>query len=202
MRKLEVVTRYATVVLKMAIIVVSRATGRCDIAVTMSRFLNLIAELADTAEERGRPARTPATPLEHNIVRACLWSTWTRCLQLFLWKVLQHHLAFGHDESWNRLIALRGTTLLMNPSIHAILHGWANVRVPYVCSWAFEVLRTERCSLALDFRHFHQRYAELHGTKTARCLWESDESCSGCHPLGCDRFQDKRLVADEQSVHD
>jgi hypothetical protein len=200
--ELEVVTRHATVVLKMAIIIVSSAADRYNIAETMSRFLNVVAELMDTIEERGRLARTSATLLERNIVRAYLWSTWTRCLQLFFWRVMQYHLAFGHDESWNRLIALRGTTLLMHPSIRATLYGWANTRVPYMCSWAFEVLRTDRCSLALDFRHFHQRYAELYATKTARCLWESDNSCDGGHPLNCGRFQDKRLVADEQSVHD
>ncbi|KAF2822726.1 hypothetical protein CC86DRAFT_470014 [Ophiobolus disseminans] len=168
----------------------------------MSKFVDLVSELVDGIEERSKLTGASTTLLERDIVQAFLWSTWTRCLQLFFWFILRHHLAFGADITWNRLIALRGMTALMNPSIRATLYGWANVRVPYMCSWAFQVLKSDRCSLALDFRHFHQRYAELHGAKRARCLWKSSDACDGGHPLGCGRFQDKRLVAEEQSVHE
>ena len=200
--ELQVVTRFSTVIQRVALIVASSHEARFDIGVCLHNFLNFVSELVDEVEAQGKDTGVQAGELERGIVRAYLWAMWTRCLQLFFWFVLRYHLLFDHDEKWNRLLALRGMTLLMHPSIRATLYGWENERVPYMCSWAFEVLKTDRASLGLDFRQFHQRYSRLHGGKKARCLWESDSACDGGHPLGCGRFQDKRLVADEQSIHD
>lgn len=89
----------------------------------------------------------------------------------------------------------------MDPEIRATLDGWKNERAPYMCSWAFELLKSDRAAPSLDFRHFHKRFADLHSGRAQRSQWKSDHPCDGAHPLGCGRFQDKRMVAEEQSVH-
>ena len=71
-----------------------------------------------------------------------------------------------------------------------------------MCSRAFRLMRSSRTCMGLDFRRFHERFSTSHQDLPARCLFESDKPCDGVHPLSCGRFQDKRLVMDEQSQHD
>ncbi|KAL8993595.1 MAG: hypothetical protein Q9169_006232 [Polycauliona sp. 2 TL-2023] len=200
--KLQVVTTFSSVTLKMAMLFTTCADARYDVAVCAHRFLNLMAELMDMLTMKQEPSGDLTSRMSKEIVKIYLWSSWTRCLLLFFWHVLRYQLKVGNDKDWNLLLALRGTSLFMSPSIRATFYGWNNQRVPYMCSWAFELLKEDRAALGQDFRYFHQAYARLHKNKAPRCLFESDMACDGGHPLACGRFRDERLVAEEQSVHD
>jgi hypothetical protein len=204
--ELHVVSQCSTVVVKIALLVASSNVARFDTGAVLHRFLNLISELVDMIEpsRSADPSSYHPKPdqLVRDIVKSYLWSTWTRSLQLFFWYVLRTHLDQGHDESWNRLLALRGMGVLSHPLQSPKLYNASNMKIPYMCTWAFELLKVDRSSVGLDFRHFYQRYAELHGMKGGRCRWGSENPCDGSRPTDCGRFQDKRLVANEQSVHD
>ncbi|KAF8851041.1 hypothetical protein BDZ45DRAFT_679425 [Acephala macrosclerotiorum] len=197
-----VVSKISTVVARLALLVVTTTrTSRGNVAYTIKRFINLISELIDTDNEM-KMATDRKSIVENSILQAFFWVTWQRSLMLFFWYILRHELGWGYDKEWNEMLALRGCSLLMHPSIRATLHGDANQRHSYMCPWAFEVLRSSRASIGLDFRRFHERFSTLHQNQLARCQFQSDESCEGGHPMSCGRFQDTRLVKEEQSLHD
>jgi hypothetical protein len=200
-QELQTVTRFSTVTLRLALLVVSSPIGAYNVGSCIYRFLNVVSELLHIISSETRDPRSGDNPLQRDIVTVFLWATWTRCSILFFWFVLRNQIKLGYDDQWNQLLALRGTNMLVTPSIRATLCGWKDESSPYMCSWAFELLKVGRASLSLDFRHFHRRYADLHKGKPQRCLWDSNDACPGSHPLDCGRFQDRRLVADEQSVH-
>ncbi|KAK8052333.1 Ankyrin repeat-containing protein [Apiospora rasikravindrae] len=208
--ELKVVTRLNTVTLRVALLVATCRFGTYNVGIWIKRFLDFLAEILDhlvsasaspVAAARASDDNAESLLVAREIATAFVWTTWTRCQLLFLRFLLGNQLRSGYEEQWNQMLALRGTGMLMNPSIRATLYGWKNERVPYMCSWAFKLLRSQRAALMLDFRYFHTRYADLHGGRKARCLWDCEEACDGGHPLGCGRFQDRRLVAEEQSVH-
>lgn len=108
----------------------------------------------------------------------------------------------GYNREWDVVLSLRGCAQLHNLSVRATLYGYANQSHPCMCTWAFTLLRSSRVSLGLDFRCFHDRFSRLHKGQGARCQFESSDPCDGSHPLSCGRFRDKRLVREEQSLHD
>lgn len=198
--KLQVATRFSTVTLKLALLLVSCPKDAFNIASYIRRVLNLMSELLDISTTP-KEAWSLDHALRTNIVETYVWANWTRCSLLFFWYILGRKLEYGYDDEWEQLLALRGTRTFMDPKIRAMFYGWKNERVPYMCSWAFELLKSDRAGSLLDFRHFHKRFADLHSRRKQRCQWDSDDPCHGGHPLSCGRFLDKRLVADEQSVH-
>lgn len=200
-KQLQVVTKFSTATLRLAVLLVVSRDAEYNVASCIWSFLDLVTELLDIMCMPYKNTTDLEYPLKEDIVKIYLWATWTRCSLLFFWFVLATQLKYGYDQQWQQLLALRGTGILKEPAIRATLYGWKNERVPYMCSWAFKLLKSDRAALSLDFRHFHRRFAELHSKKQQRCLWESDDACDGGHPLRCGRFQDKRLVAGEQSVH-
>ncbi|KAI9786678.1 MAG: hypothetical protein M1839_006229 [Geoglossum umbratile] len=199
--ELRVVSTVSTTTLRLALLVASSGDDRYNVGSAMRRFADLVSELLDTNSERTVSADRYDI-IGTSIIKAFLWTVWQRSLMLFLWFILRSQLRFGYSKEWNEMLALRGSAEIMNPSIRATLFGWDNRRHSYMCAWAFELLRSSRTSMGLDFRRFHERFAALHMGQSARCQWDSDEPCDGGHPFSCGRFQDKRLVAAEQSLHD
>jgi hypothetical protein len=70
----------------------------------------------------------------------------------------------------------------------------------YMCTWAFELLRSEPLCVGMDFRLFHQRYSELFGGRSGRCSSSSVGSCDGKHPDHCQRYKGMKIK--DQSAHD
>ena len=70
---------------------------------------------------------------------------------------------------------------------------------PYLCSWAYELLRDERASVTTDLRHFNWCYRNLFGNLAARCK-DGQTQCEGRSPMNCQRF--KGAVVKNQSAHD
>lgn len=197
--RLKVVSCVASTVLKLALLVTNTGKGRYSLGIVIRSFVNFISELIDAGSDS-----SPASEydiLGNSIVDAFLWTTWQRSTMLLYWFVLRTHLAVGYNHEWDTLLALRGCSQLMNPSVRATLYGHANRNHEYMCSWAFQLLRSSRASMGLDFRRFHERFAGLHTGKGARCLFDFNNPCDGSHPLSCGRFLDKRLVRAEQSLH-
>ena len=75
----------------------------------------------------------------------------------------------------------------------------ADGKAQYMCSWAFELLRTEPVCLGMDFRTFHQRYLQLWRNATARCKKGSPVPCAGNSPNNCWRF--RGMMIKDQSAH-
>ena len=71
--------------------------------------------------------------------------------------------------------------------------------VDYMCNWAFELLRTSRSSLGLDFRRMFLRFNESFPERPGRCMPHSAETCRGDGPESCHRFTNAETKA--QSVH-
>ncbi|CAG8956649.1 hypothetical protein HYFRA_00011960 [Hymenoscyphus fraxineus] len=197
--QLQVVSRISTVTLKLALLVTNSDDGRRNLGLGLRSFVDFISRLLDAGSSAGS---SDYDILGNSIVDAFLWTTWQRSLMLHYWFILKTHLVSGYNSEWDTILALRGCVKLSNPSVRATLHGSARQNHDYMCPWAFQLLRSSRVSLGLDFRRFHEHFSTLHRGKGARCQFESSEPCDGSHPLSCGRFLDKRLVQGEQSLHD
>ncbi|MCJ1240190.1 hypothetical protein MMC14_008190 [Varicellaria rhodocarpa] len=195
-----VVSRLSTATLKLALLVVTSGDARYDLTSAIFKFVNLVSELLDTAVEI--LASHEYNVVGTSIVKAFLWNAWQRSLMLYYWFVLRTELKNGYRRQLNPFLLLRRSSLLMLPSIRATMFHEENKRHSYMCSWAFELVRSNHTLLGQDFRRFFGRFASLHQDHLGRCQWESDRPCEGNDPLSCGRFRDRRLVAAEQSLHD
>ena len=199
---LRVVSSLGTSTIQLALhITTTQNGGYMALAKSIKDFVDLLAELLDIADGI-RTRDGGATVQSAFIIKAFLWTTWQRSIMLFFWNVLGNQLHRGWNSEWSSNLALRGCSLLAHRSVQSALNGWANTRASYMCTWAFELLKTSRGSIGLDFRKFHEVFAEMHSNRSARCLWNSDEPCDGTRPESCGRFADRRLVANDQSAHD
>jgi hypothetical protein len=70
----------------------------------------------------------------------------------------------------------------------------------YMCTWAFELLQSDRASFCQDFRGFHKRFSAVHSQKAGRCVAPSYRPCTGQGPKHCQRFTGMTIV--DQSAHD
>ncbi|KAK3984577.1 hypothetical protein QBC44DRAFT_375056 [Cladorrhinum sp. PSN332] len=202
--RLIAVTKLSTPTLRLALLLTDSSEPYRDVWFRVQEFLDFVSALIDLTclpSDEIPSASRRSDPIRSDIVQAYLWSTWTRCSLLLYWSILGNYLRYGYDDQLTDLTVLRGNRLLHSQALAGTRHGCDGESVPYMCSWAFRLLKTDRAALPLDFRHFHRRYGGLHGGKRQRCLWESKQPCAGGHPLECGRFQDTRLVAEEQSVH-
>lgn len=199
--ELKVVSLMSTSVITLALQIVTARVGAHNVGWAMQTRLNLISELLDHVEASSASGNGLSGYGKY-VLLAYLWTDWQRSMMLLMYHVLGNELIHGHDNAWTDVLALRGNSVLGRASARATLDGSSNPMSKYVCPWAFELLKTSRSSLGLDFRVFHKRFAIAHGNQPARCLFGSGEPCDGSHPLACGRFVDKRLVAAEQSMHD
>ena len=163
-------------------------------------FPNMLAELLETSSDLA----AHCTSNEHQqwyIVRSALWSLWQRSMMLYNYANLQRAIGVGFTGNYRLKIGFRSTTPSPGMSIHEFSTLYATQGKPRaMCSWAFELLRTEPICLSVDFRTFYQRYSELWGNAAARCQKDSPVSCNGNDPDGCWRF--KGMVVQNQSAHD
>ena len=131
------------------------------------------------------------------IVKAFLWTHWQRMLMLTLWYRLDMQIYFGYDyDSGNDIEGLGSI-----PDLHTYqiqVHLRELKMAPYMCSWAYELLRNDRASATNDLRHFHSCYNKLFSGRPARCK-VSQQQCKG-GPQNCQRF--KGAVISDQSAHD
>lgn len=198
---LKVASLMSTSVIILALQIVIASKGARNVGWAMQAQLNLVSELLDHVEASSTSVSGPSGYGKY-VLLAYLWTDWQRSTMLLMYHVLGNELMHGNDHSWTEILALRGNSVLGRASVMASLDGSSNPMSKYMCPWAFELLKTSRSSLGLDFRAFHKRFAIAHGNRPARCLFGSGAPCDGSDPLACGRFVDKRLVAAEQFMHD
>ena len=168
-------------------------------------LLNTIAELLEAAINVSKLETSAIS--EWFLLKAFLWTAWQRCLMLHFFYVLNVQLSIGYDSVRNKYLTLRGASIVRDNIINmsAARKGRQEQDpkiAPYMCRWALELLRTDRASMALDFRHLHERYSDLFGNRQPRCiktLHETTQPCEGDSPYKCTRFQGLKI--DDQSAH-
>ena len=119
-----------------------------------------------------------------SVLKAFLWSAWQRSITLYFHYVIGVQLWLGFSSTWSSLLAVRGVRRLIDLDAE----DYRGDSTQYLCNWAFELLRTNRTSLALDFRRmihlFDNHFQGLEG----RCIKGSELACKGDLPESCQRF--------------
>jgi len=133
------------------------------------------------------------------IVCAYLWTAWQRCLMLYLWSHMASQLDSYSYES-NSSLYLKGTELI--PEIYDFLDRQHLQQFPgtaYLCGWSLRSLRSDRASISMDLRHFHDHYHALFGDRPPTCN-PGPTQCNGSSSQDCRRF--KNTETRNQSMHD
>ncbi|KAB2568563.1 hypothetical protein DBV05_g12758 [Lasiodiplodia theobromae] len=147
-------------------------------------------------------------PTQLLLIRAFLWKSWQRATILFRWYILDRKLNVGGRLAGDTFAAAisrhhkRLAASVGHPLVVAVPQS--SEIPPYMCQWAFELLRTNRATSATDFSHFLHRYNQAFGSLPARCVpipttADSFQQCPGQSPAQCRRFTG--AVIKDQSVH-
>jgi hypothetical protein len=129
------------------------------------------------------------------IVKVFLWSAWQRSVMLHFYYVIGVQLSHGYSSIWNSFLAIRGVRELMFVSRDV----YRGDHTDYLCNWAFEILRTSRTSVGLDFRHMISMFDAQFRGLDGRCNPDSTHACEGGQPDSCQRFTGAETAA--QSAH-
>ncbi len=157
------------------------------------RYLDATAALLELAFQLSSEPGTADREQSWVIVKAFLWTSWQRALMVCFWDL-------GYGITNSRSLAVRGVTSF--PELFAqrtLQQSEDRKNAPYLCSWAYELLRTDRACIAMDFRRFHQCYGGLFGDRPARCN-DGQQQCDGRSPENCQRFKGATVL--DQSAHD
>lgn len=170
-------------------------------------WANIFREFVDTLSELLEAALSLAMSSDQDaqalfVLQSFLWMSWQRAVMLQFSYLLDGHLRIGYDYGRNRALFLEGTGALQT-AIRKFGTVNQESNIPqYMCKWAFESLRSDRASVALDFRTFFERYTWLYGDRSACCLVSSTgtrRQCDGRSPGTCQRFVGRKI--DDQSAH-
>ncbi|KAA6411601.1 MAG: hypothetical protein FRX48_04881 [Lasallia pustulata] len=195
---LQVAAFVSTNVIRVALAVVIPGIGMTSRS--YAGFLDTTAELLDAASRLSEKAESGLDRHRWFIVRAFLWASWQRSQMLHFASVMRWYLHGGFNHESMDDLNLRGTFPSPRLSIQEMSRRCAgSKKAKFMCSWAFELLRTDAVSIGLDFRRFHERYSQLFGDRPARCILGSSEPCDGKLPEHCHRF--KGMAIEDQSMH-
>ena len=197
---LRVAASVSVTLIKMTLYIV--IAGPATFGHSLQDYPNMLAELLEASSDL-TPQSSSSTEYQFwYIVRSALWSSWQRSSMLYYYALLRDTLVEGHNASQPGMIdELRSTVPNPSQSLHQMSSLYAaQGKAKYMCSWAFELLRTEPVSLGMDFRTFHQRYLQLWSSATARCKKGSPVPCTGNSPSHCWRF--RGMVVKDQSAHE
>lgn len=141
------------------------------------------------------PHETDGHQQSLSVLKAFLWSAWQRSVMLYFYYVIGVQLWQGSSSTWSSLLAVRGVRRLIDLDVE----DYRGDSTQYLCNWAFELLRTTRTSLALDFRRMIYMFDNhFHGLE-GRCIKGSELACRGDMPESCQRFTSAE--AKSQSLH-
>lgn len=195
--QLQATTYVSSNVLRVALsVVMDPGCGRSllDMTDIIATLLEITSLLASTASDNGTSWRL-------FVVRAFLWTSWQRCQMLYFHLEATSYLAQGSSDGKIYPLALRGTLPSPKVTINEMSRQRASLEKPaYMCSWNFELLRTNPVCIGADFRRFHQRYSTAFCSYPARCVAGQLNACKGDSPKSCRRFQG--MVVEDQSAHD
>lgn len=129
------------------------------------------------------------------VLRTFLWAAWQRSVMLYFYYILRIQLLYGYSSEWSSLFAIQGVKRLS----HLDSEDYRGNGIDYMCNWAFEILRTSRSSLGLDFRTMLSRFDSHFDGRPGRCIKGSDFACQGDMPESCQRFTGAETKS--QSAH-
>ncbi|KAG9235280.1 hypothetical protein BJ875DRAFT_374529 [Amylocarpus encephaloides] len=118
------------------------------------------------------------------VLRIFLWAVWQRSVMLYFYYVLEVQLSQGYSPRWNSMLAIKGIKRLSDLDSDV----YREDGIDYMCNWAFEVLRTSRSSICLDFRTMISRFNAHFGDRVGRCMKDTEDTCLGDKPESCQRF--------------
>lgn len=132
--------------------------------------------------------------------KAFLWSSWQRASMLYYWQLLGNQLRLGYDFRSNRDLAIKGLASI--PELFALYNLQQlefGKKTPYMCRWAYELLRNDRACVAMDLTRLHECYNAFFGDRPARCM-DGKNQCDGRSSEACRRFTG--TMTTDQSAHD
>lgn len=187
--RLQVVASVNTAIIRMALsLYVPRGPPLLQYVDANMGLLKLASQLAHDSSIDSRNS-------SWIIVKAFLWSSWQRAVMLYYWALMK---GLGYDIS--SLASIRGLAstpeLFAQHNLQQLEHGR---KTPYMCRWAYELLRNDRACVAMDLRRFHECYNSLFGNRPARCM-DGQKQCDGRSSESCRRFTGTMTV--NQSAHD
>ncbi|CZR67616.1 uncharacterized protein PAC_17515 [Phialocephala subalpina] len=158
-------------------------------------FRRLVDTISELLQAFSEDSSTEESPQSRFLVKSFLWSAWQRSMMLFFAYCLEVQLNIGYNWDRNDQLALHPPNIRPQK---------ADFEMPgYMCRWAFELLRTDRGAIGVDFRRFHERYATLFEDRPARCCDAGNSvyvPCDGKAPENCMRFRGMKI--EDQSAHD
>ncbi|KAK0650162.1 hypothetical protein DIS24_g7113 [Lasiodiplodia hormozganensis] len=98
------------------------------------------------------------------VSQSFLWTAWQRATMLLFYLALVAILNGEKPDQWLDLLSVAGFDLMEN-IVTEIEDAVADTtELGYLCNWTFELLRTNRASLTLDFRTLFHRLIAKFGT--------------------------------------
>jgi len=131
-----------------------------------------------------------------DIVKVFLWTVWQRCVMLYFYYLLQVQLQQGCSAEWSSLFAIQGIKRLEELDSG----DYRGDGIEYMCNWAFQILRTNRSSLGLDFRTMLIRFESHFQRRSGRCNDGSDLTCEGNYLESCQRFTGAETLSQSKHV--
>ena len=210
--RLEVVTHTNVITIHFASLIILMEDAKKDTARTwasnlkdkfttgrwLEAIINVIAELVDvTAKHREDSSNDDEKAWF--LTEAYLWTSWQQAKTLFLWWKLDLDLFGSSCHDYFILDRLKPHNPTSLDSQHSRPCTELS-RVPYMCTWAFELLRSNKSTKLLDFRRFHRRFEFHFKERSARCNRNTQEPCDGRSPYSCHRFVGMKI--EDQSMHD
>ena len=165
---------------------------------TTAELLVAVTEMSENAENEERAQSL-------FITKAFLWTSWQRCMMLQFSYNLEIQLTSGFTPANNKYLALQQpyNSGSSQQSVRLAMSSTDIEPTPYMCKWAFELLRSDRASVAADFRRFHERYHTLFGDRPPRCNKLQPQGvhaqCNGEGLILCQRFKGMKIK--DQSAH-
>lgn len=160
----------------------------------VQNFLMFLEQVLTIASER-----KPGTPAWF-IVRTALWTSWQRVNMLYLFAIVSKEIHLGYRAFVGDELASREFQIAPQYSVHDMSRTTrSHDKGSYMCSWAFDLLAKEPCSIGADFRRFHERFNSAWGQKPGRCRNEQGH-LSYCTGAYCRRITG--ITVKSQSAHD
>lgn len=194
---LDAVSRVDTNVIRVAIAVAMYGPRAEDTMVKV--FIDRVAELLSTASRLANLAISSDEKSNWFLVRAFLWTSWQRSSMLYFYSQVCG-MSGGFDDHPRGSLVLQGFFPVSGMSIQEMSRRFAGIaKPPYMCGWAFELIRADTCAVGLDFRNFFQRFSAAFADCNGRCISGQQASCKGEQPDSCQRF--KGMKIENQSAH-
>lgn len=195
---LHVVQHVNINVIRLALIVVIEGAGTQCFPV--KEFINRTATLLSTASRIAAKSTSQDARMKWFLVRAFLWTSWQRSSMLYLYCLVDEVIRWGFRGKEGPMDTLQSFYPEACMSIEEMSKRFAGMAKPsYVCGWAFELIRTNRCAIGLDFRNFFQRFSATFPDRPGRCIPGQHASCKGEESDKCQRFRGMEI--ENQAAH-